>query len=390
MMPGVILFLLFLILGGSLFLIQRERRLSKTLEKKIKELNETLKFSFEQLEKTKARLETAFAGMAEGVLLADPRGDILHVNPAFREMFGLRETVEGRSALEVLASVACDEAIQEVLRRHKSVQREILFERPKKRFLQVHFSPIDLEGSLLGVVAVFHDITELRRLEEVRRDFIANLSHELKTPLTAIRGFSETLLEEGDRLSEPTKKSLEVILKNAAELNHLVENLLNLSRIESGKEEIVLETVSLKPFVDCLLERFQSQAKAKRIELYNEISEGTPPFKTDPGKLNQILGNLVDNAVKYSSAGGKIWVRVHKNQEGYTFEVEDTGPGIPPEDQTRIFERFYRVDKARSRNSGGGAGLGLSIVKHLAELQGGRVEMESVSGQGSKFKVFLP
>ncbi len=400
MIPLILLFLFLLMGTGALFLIQRQNQSRQHLERNLKELGDKLKSTFEHLEETKAGLETTFSGMVEGVLLASPRGDILHVNPAFREMFALKGDVEGRSALEVLANVTCDDAIKEVVRKNEPVRREVLFEKPRKQVFQIHFSPVRRDGKLSGVVAVFHDLTEIRRLEEVRRDFIANLSHELKTPLTAIRGFSETLLEEGDRLPEPAKKSLAVILRNAAELNHLVENILNLSRIESGKEEIILESVSLKPFVDCLLERFQSQAGTKHLELHNEIPEGAPALQADPAKLNQILGNLVDNAVKYSPEGGKIWVRAHPSPtpsplegrgkgEGFVIEVEDTGPGIPPEDQSRIFERFYRVDKARSRDSGG-AGLGLSIVKHLAELQGGRVSLESSLGKGTKFRVSFP
>ena len=385
----LILSLFFLIAVGSFVFLQRLNESRHGLERKIKELNDKLKSTFERFEETKARLETTFAGMAEGVLLADQRGDILHVNPTFRAMFKLKDPLEGQSALGALASVACDDAIQKVIREGQPVQREVLFEHPQRRFFQIHFSPIRRENKLFGVVAVFHDITEIRRLEEVRRDFIANLSHELKTPLTAIRGFSETLLEEKGHLPEASKKQLEVIFRHATELTHLVENLLDLSRIESGKEELALEPVRLKPFIDCLLESFQAQAQLKRLELRNEIPDGGPSLQADPKKLNQILGNLVDNAIKYSSEGGKVWVRAHKNPEGSEIEVEDDGPGISPKDQERIFERFYRVDKARSRDSGG-AGLGLAIVKHLAELHGGRVNLESSLGKGARFKVSFP
>ena len=365
-------------------------------------MNQKLKESFERLDEERARLETTFSGMAEGVLLTDERGEILHLNPVFREMFGLKGPVEGRSALEVLASVASDEAIREVIRDKKAVEREIIFEKPKRRVFQVHFSPMRRDGRLSGVVSVFHDLTAVRQLEEVRRDFIANLSHELKTPLTAIRGYSETLLEESNALSSEARKHLEIIFRHATEMGHLTENLLNLSRIESGKEEVLLQSIALRPFVEGLLERFLAAARIKQIEFHNEVPENAPALQADPHKLNQILSNLVDNAVKYAPAGGKIWIRCVSPSpfplplegerikgEGVVIEVADNGPGIPKEDQERIFERFYRVEKARTRESGG-AGLGLAIVKHLAELHGGRVTVESKPGQGSKFKIVFP
>jgi len=402
--------LLFLLVAGFAWFLQRERLARRGLEGRVKDLNRQLQDVFGRLEEERSRLETTFSGMAEGVLLTNGQGDIAYLNPAFREMFRLKEGVEGRSALEVLASVACDDAIRAVIREGKTVEREVTFERPTRRIFQVYFSPVRREGKLTGVVSVFHDLTAIRRLEEVRRDFIANLSHELKTPLTAIRGYAETLLEEcgGDPAGRPSspesRKSLEVIFRRASEMSHLTENLLNLSRIESGKEDLSLESVALRPFVASLLERFSAQARVKRIELASEIPESAPPLSADPHKLNQILSNLVDNAVKYTQEGGRIWVRasapslpsplkgervgVRGNNE-VQIEVEDNGPGIPLEDRERIFERFYRVDKARSRGTGG-AGLGLAIVKHLVELHGGRVEVQSEVGRGSSFQIFLP
>ena len=379
----VLVFLLFA--AAAIIFIQREKRSHRALEAQISELDRKLRATYSQFEEERSRLETTFSGMGEGVLLTDERGDILHLNPAFREMFGIRGAAEGRSALEVLASVPCDDAIREVIRKGGSVECEVTFDKPKRRIFQVHFSPMRRDGKLCGVVSVFHDLTEIRRLEEVRRDFVANLSHELKTPLTAIRGYSETLLEEFANPPEETKKHLEVIFRHATELGHLMENLLNLSRIESGKEEIRIESIAVKSFVDHLIERFLNQAKVKRIELRNEISEDAPPLRADPAKLNQILANLIDNAVKYTPEGGKVWIRSSARH----IEVVDDGPGIPSEDQERIFERFYRVDKARSRNTGG-AGLGLAIAKHLVELHGGRVELQSELGRGSRFQVFLP
>ncbi|MBI2167840.1 MAG: PAS domain S-box protein [Candidatus Omnitrophica bacterium] len=381
--------LLLLVIAGAAFLLRRERRLRNGFERQISELNQKFKRATERLDEERARLETTFSGMVEGVLLTDARGDILHVNPPFREMFGLKGKAEGRSALEVLTSVAADDAIRQVIQNGEPVEREIHFEKPRPRVFQVHFSPVRRDGKLSGVVSVFHDLTEIRRLEEVRRDFIANLSHELKTPLTAIRGYSETLLEVSDLSSEEFRRHLETIFRNAVELSHLTENLLNLSRIESGREEVLLELIPLRPFVDRLLERFQSQAEAKRIEIENEVPQEAVPLQADSTKLNQILANLVDNALKYTSEGGRIWVRSEVSGKEFRISVEDNGAGIPKADQERIFEKFYRVDKARSRDSGG-AGLGLAIVKHLTELHGGRVRVFSGPGHGSRFQISLP
>lgn len=390
MIPFLVFFIL-LAFGGTLFFILRERRTRRTLERRLQDFDGRLQSAFEHLEEERARLETTFSGMSEGVLLTDQRGDILHLNPAFRAMFQLKGKVEGRSALEILASMASDDAIREVIQKGEAVEREIAFENPRPRVFQVHFSPMRRDGKLFGVVSVFHDLTEIRRLEEVRRDFIANLSHELKTPLTAIRGFSETLLEEMGSDPSVALKHAEIIFRHANELSRLTENLLNLSRIESGKEEINAESIPLKPFVERLVEGFSVQARVKKIELINEIEAAgpaAPTLQADPHKLNQILSNLVDNAIKYTPEGGKVWIR-GGGEGGVCIEVEDTGPGIPKEDQDRIFERFYRVDKARSRQSGG-AGLGLAIAKHLIELHGGRITIESSFGNGAKFKLTLP
>lgn len=387
-MIPLLVFLLFLLLLTLFLLVRSQTRSHTQLERKLSEMDRELQKAFARLEEERSRLETTFSGMAEGVLLTDERGEIVHTNPSFREMFGLRGKVEGRSALQVLSSVACDDAIREVLQKGNSTEREITFEKPKHRVFQVHFSPVRRDGKLTGVVSVFHDLTEIRRLEEVRRDFIANLSHELKTPLTAIRGYAETLLEDKEQDLERIQQQLAVIFRHSRQLEHLMENLLNLSRIESGKDEISLEPVPLRTFVDHLLERFQAQAKVKEIELSNQIRE-EELLKADPSKLNQMLGNLVDNALKYTPEKGRVRIEGSARPGFYELAVEDTGPGIPEGERERIFERFYRLDKSRTRLSGG-AGLGLAIVKHLAELHGGRVSAASGAGPGARFEISLP
>ncbi len=388
-MINLFAFLFLVSLAVNFFWLRREKNRQRDLSRQLSETGGRLKVILERLEEEKARLESTFSGMVEGVVLTDQRGDILHVNPAFREMFEIKGEVEGRSALEILASVASDDAIREVIQKANPVEREILFEQPKPRIFQVYFSPMRRDGKLFGVVSIFHDLTEFRRLEEIRRDFVANVSHEVKTPLTVIRGYSETLLEEAASLPEAARRHLEIIFRHVTDLEHLMENLLNLSRIESGKDELLLQPVALKNFADRLLDRFTNQARVKSIELHNEIDEKAPVLQADSFKLNQILSNLVDNAIKYTPSGGKIRIRSEANPEGYKIEVEDNGPGIPAEEQERIFERFYRLDKARSRDSGG-TGLGLAIVKHLVLIHGGKIQVSSKIGSGSCFTIVLP
>lgn len=379
-------FLCLIFIAVGIFWFRLEKSTQRRLTRQLNDLGTRMKAVSRDLEEQKARLETTFSGMVEGVVLTDQRGDILHVNPAFREMFVLKRKIEGKSTLEILANVSCDDAIREVIEKLKPVEREIVFENPRRRVFQVYFSPMHREGKLFGVVLVFHDLTEFRRLEQVRRDFIANLSHEIKTPLTVIRGYGETLLEEAGSLPENTRRHLEIIFRHVTDLEHLMENLLNLSRIESGKDELVLEKIPLKNFTDCLLDRFAHQAKIKEIQLHNEVSNKAPSLKADSSKLNQILSNLVDNAIKYTPSGGNIWIRSSTKNGRCEIEVQDTGQGIPQEEQERIFERFYRIDKSRSRGSGG-TGLGLSIVKHLMALHGGQIHVKSAEGNGTSFIV---
>jgi two-component system phosphate regulon sensor histidine kinase PhoR len=248
------------------------------------------------------------------------------------------------------------------------------------------------DGLRAGTVAVVHDLTAIRHLDKVRQDFIANASHELKTPLTAIRGFAETLLS-GGASEEELERYLAVISRNAERMNSLVEDLLSLSRIESGTSKLEPTAVDLHDLAKIALEDLAQRLEAASIEA-SVVADAGSIALADKRSVEQVLGNLLDNAVKYTDAGGRIAIRIEAAPNGSAkhmlrLSVEDSGPGISQSECSRIFERFYRIDAARSRALGG-TGLGLSIVKHLVQAMGGEIYVESEPGQGSRFRFTLP
>ncbi len=244
-------------------------------------------------------------------------------------------------------------------------------------------------GKISGAVVVLHDVTELRRLERVRQDFVANVSHEFKTPLTAIQGFAETLL--GGALDDPKNnvRFLQIIRNHAMRLARLTDDLLKLARIEAGKMEVEFFSVGLMELIEGCAETALMKASKKQITLDIEVPSGLPAVRGDAELLKDVLQNLLDNAIQYTPAGGRIHVTAAAGPKDATVTVSDTGIGIPLADQERIFERFYRVDAARSREAGG-TGLGLSIAKHIMEAHGGRLRVESEVGKGSRFSFSIP
>ena len=247
----------------------------------------------------------------------------------------------------------------------------------------------DGAGELFGAVLVMHDVTELRRLENVRRDFVANVSHELKTPLTAIRGMIETMIDDPEMPKEMQSRFLDRVRDQSMRLSALVTDLLSLAKIEANEGRGERTLIDLRARLRDAVARFGDVAARKRITLALELPEDAATVQADEESLRQILDNLLDNACKYTPEGGHVWARIVRRPGELRCEVEDTGIGIEPADQARVFERFYRVDKARSRDLGG-TGLGLSIVKHLANSLGGTVSLESAPGRGSTFRVHFP
>ncbi len=321
-------------------------------------------------------------GMQEGVLLVDSSGIILRVNPALRRMLLIGHDVTGKLASEVVSQKEL-RSLFERARQDALASQEVMVGELSPRRLFVRVTARD--GALL---AVFVDVTDVRRLETLRRDFVANVSHELRTPVTSVLSAAETL--RGSAANNPiaSAKFIGIIERNAGRLERLIEDLLDLSRIESQKYNLTCEDVTMRPFANTVLAMFKERAELKRLSLTTDIDPSVSTW-ADRRALEQIFVNLVDNAVKYCPEGATVTLRAKSEGDTCAMMVEDTGLGIEEKHIPRLFERFYRVDTGRSRELGG-TGLGLSIVKHLAEAMAGEATVQSAVGKGTKFIVMLP
>jgi two-component system phosphate regulon sensor histidine kinase PhoR len=359
-----------------------------TLARAFNEMGERLQAQFTQLDEDRQQLRAILSGMVEGVIALDAGQRILFVNERAAQLLGFdASSAVGRRLWEVVRQRGLQEIVQRALAGKQPLSEELEWRGPVDRSLTVHAAR--LAGSPgRGVVLVVHDTTELRRLERMRRDFVANVSHELKTPLSVIKACVETLLDGAIDDTEHRGTFLQQVAEQADRLHLLILDLLSLARIEAGTEVFEFGEVPLAPVVADCLERHRARAEAKNQELSVVSSDGDAVW-ADEEAVRQILDNLVDNAVKYTPAGGRIRVGWRTDAEEVRLDVSDTGIGIPQPDLPRVFERFYRVDKARSR-AVGGTGLGLSIVKHLAQAMHGTVSVASRVGEGTTFTVRLP
>jgi two-component system phosphate regulon sensor histidine kinase PhoR len=341
-----------------------------------------------EIGRDRARQEAILSAMEDGVLAVDHRGTVILATNALCRSLELREPL-GRHYVEVVRQREVGEILEEVLRTGTRRAVEVEIRHPKRVFALTAVPFPGAEGTPHGAVLTFHDSTERRRLDQVRRDFVANASHELRTPLTSIRGFVEAL-EDGAALDPQTApRFLGKIRTHADRMAALVEDLLELSRLESGERPPLWEEVAPAEVAEDVVASFSGLAGRKEIAL-RRVDDAAPAVVTDADRLRRILENLVENAVKYTPAGGRVEVKSAPGpQGGAVLEVSDDGPGIAAEHLPRIFERFYRVDKARSRELGG-TGLGLAIVKHLAEGMGATVKVESAPGRGARFTVTIP
>lgn len=340
-----------------------------------------------QADSEKEQLQAVLGGMVEGVLVVNATGRIVLANPRLRQMFSAWGEVTGRTPLEVIRHAGVGDVLRAAASTQELVSAEIQVAGAEERSILMNAVAFPASGPRLGTVAVFHDVSDVRRLENMRRDFVANVSHELKTPLTAVRGFAETLLS-GDVPPADVDKYLGVILKHADRLSNLIDDLLELSRIESRKVPLQRTAVDVGRVAASVMAGMEPQLRAKSLGV-KLIDEAPGEALADRRAVEQVLTNLLDNAAKYTNSGGHLEVRVSDAHDGIRIEVQDDGIGIPDEDLPRIFERFYRVEKARSRDLGG-TGLGLSIVKHLVQAMDGDISVSSEVGRGSTFAFTLP
>jgi len=359
------------------------------------------------------RSSAILRSMVEGVAVIDAHERLVFSNRAFSEILNLDPAnIEGRHLIEIVRNSELLGLIRRALRGEEGLQSDIAMGIIQQQSFAVTATPVKalesgapaspasspesgagvaspIREKLSGAVVVLHDVTELRRLERVRQDFVANVSHEFKTPLTAIQGFAETLLAGALEDPRNNRRFLEIIREHAARLARLTDDLLKLARIEAGKLEIQFLSVRPMELIERCAETALLQANQKHIAVEMDVPPGLPAMRGDSGLLADVLQNLLDNAIQYTPSGGRIEVSATSTAREAVIAVADTGIGIPITDQERIFERFYRVDAARSREAGG-TGLGLSIAKHIVEAHGGRLWVESEVGRGSKFYFSIP
>jgi two-component system phosphate regulon sensor histidine kinase PhoR len=355
-------------------------------------MSESLATQFAQLAKDRQQLRIILGAMVEGVVALDADQRVLFANERAGQLLGFQpESTAGRKLWEVTRRRALQDVVKRALARPEPLQEELNWDNPATRSLMVHAAP--LSGSPRpGALLVLHDTSELRRLERVRQEFVANVSHELKTPLSVIKACVETLLGGAIDDAEHRGPFLAKIGEQSDRLHALILDLLSLARIESETEVFAFAAVQVRPLVEACVARQSAKAQAKNQRLEaapSSVEADSTTAWADEEAVSEILENLIDNAIKYTPEGGSIFVRWRPEADQVCIEVEDTGIGIPPQDLPRIFERFYRVDKARSRELGG-TGLGLSIVKHLVQAMHGSVRATSQPGKGSTFTVLLP
>jgi two-component system phosphate regulon sensor histidine kinase PhoR len=346
----------------------------------------------------KNEIETVLSSMDEAVLVMDMNERIIRFNQAAACLFDVTpSTAQDRSIQEVIRNTDLQRLVTKTLSTQEpqgspvAVEGDIILYNGSERFLQAHGTILrDLKGEKLGALIVLNDITRLKVLENVRRDFVANVSHELKTPITSIKGFVETLKEGAMNYPEDRIRFLDIIARHADRLNAIIEDLLSLSRIEQDaeREQIVLSDERIKEAIDSAILVCSAKAHEKGIKIDLTCDEGLKA-KINLPLLEQAVVNLIDNAIKYSGPEGTIRIEAAKIGQETIIKVCDWGCGIPKEHLPRIFERFYRVDKARSRKLGG-TGLGLAIVKHIVHAHGGRITVESAPDKGSTFSICLP
>jgi two-component system phosphate regulon sensor histidine kinase PhoR len=360
------------------------------LSKAINQMSEETNSKIADLTATKSHLEAVFLSMFEGVMVLDKEGNIILMNKALRDFMGVTHDFNRRKPLEIIRNIEIQNLADKVLTLKSGVETaELSVLLPEEKNLLIHATPVIREDQTQGAVLVFHDITQIKYLETIRKDFVANVSHELRTPVSTIKGYAETLLEGALEDKENARDFVQIIYTDADRLAKLINELLDLSQIESGNIKLNFVACPLRPIVDRVLKLLSKKINEQGIEVKAIIPNNLPRMKADETSLVQILLNLIENAIKYNKPQGTITIFAKENGPFIEISISDTGIGIPEEDLPRVFERFYRVDKAHSRQLGG-SGLGLSIVKHMVLAHQGEVSAESVLDEGSTFRFTIP
>jgi two-component system phosphate regulon sensor histidine kinase PhoR len=363
-------------------------RCRSEVESALRELNQSREERAQASLQARVRQEALFDSMVEGVLVLDETGRIQLANRAVSRLFSLVGEAQGKTLLEVLRLHEMEHVVQYLSREKQLVGYELNLPGPPERSIEINAAAVENAGCRFGTVLVFHDTSRLKQLERTREEFVANVSHELRTPLSLIKGYAETLLDGAIDQPEVARKFVSTIDRNAERLKLLIEDLLTISELESGRVKLALQPAALDSIIGKVFADHHSVAEAKAVELKTE-SSGIM-VSADPGRIEQVLANLVNNAIKYGHRQGRVTVRARDREDGFAeIAVEDNGPGIPEEAIERIFERFYRLDKARSREQGG-TGLGLSIAKHIVQSHGGKLWVVSQPGRGATFYFTLP
>lgn len=347
------------------------------------EMSVRIEAQMHSLEAERNQLDAILHGMGEGLLVTDAHGRITLVNATFKDLFDLHDDLTGKLLIEVSRHPDLQDVYKKVIAGGSECQKELTLTEPEQTIL-THWVPLVDGSKVYGVVAVFHDISDMKRLAASRRDFVANVSHELRTPVAVIQGYAETLLSGAPHSEADSRRFLQVIYNHSERLSALISDLLVLSELESGMVRLDCHPVQLEEVVEHVVVLLSQRAAQKEIAVSADYCKDGKTVSADKAKLEQILINLLDNAIKYSPDHGLITIATAAAGPMVKVSITDTGLGIPAKDLQRVFERFYRVDEARSREQGG-TGLGLSIVKHLVQVHGGSITVESLLGKGSTF-----
>ena len=359
-----------------------------TVARMLDSLTRDLAGRLAELEAYRARMAAILSGMVEGVLVVNEHGRLQLANDAARRMLQIDAAAEGRQYPEIVRHPAVARQIASALAGKPAESVELTGLRDPNMILIARTAPVDISPGR-GAVVVLHDITDLRRADQIRRDFVANVSHELRTPLTAIRGYVEAL---GDASPDEARRFLDIVARHTMRMERLVRDLLRLARLDAGQEVLERVPCSIESLFNAIETDVAELLAARRIRVERRVSPDAATVPGDPAKLQDALRNLLENAANHSPEGGRVVMESRRDRSRIAISVTDEGPGIPPSDLQRVFERFYRVDKSRTRDGKdpGGTGLGLSIVRHLIELHGGRVYAANRTERGAIFTIELP